>query len=745
MAVRTGRRTQWVVQVAATVLLLALGFVIACGLRSAKLETVAAWAQVASVPIALLPQAPVLIRLLTGRRRRTSSTPMQLDSEREVLAVAVRQQWRDEILMRRLDDPAPLAVHWRQGRGAVTDAPANAGRNPWVRFRSGRFRGGTERVPELALWFTRLPRRRLVILGPVGMGKTTLAILLVRELLAEQYRGGGLPVPVLFSMSGWNPAEESLRDWLIREITEGHLALSAPEFGASAVRDLVDQSKVMPVFDGLDELPPDVRSLALDRINASMAADGAYILTSRSAEYEDAVRAVHGDVLTAATVIEAMPITRSNGARYLERCRPPASAAAWRTLLTTIRRRPEAPLSMALDSPLAFWLLRKVYVGRARDPRELLDHRRFPDAAAIVDAIVPAGTGRSSARRVSLTLSFLARHLRDARTSDLAWWEFRRTLTIHQMGCGLALAGVAGAASFGLAVGVGLELSASTVLWMISGIITGIAVTFPAHIAGLRHPRRRIGWRSALAIAGAACALAAAAATVSGASALSTFLVSLLLGILSAAEALTIPHEPAHASFKVNARFRQLGIRLLSALWWGSVVGGVLWLVIGAVLSVQRGFERGVTGGAAFGFTAGMGLGLASALTDWESTPLPRERVQAPALSLRRDIELLLIRSAAFGLVFGVAFAVVSGPWRGLAAGLLVAIAALLAGGPIYRTCGMYLITVGMQGVRGNLPFRTMAFLQDAHRLGLLRQVGQVYQFRHVELQRHFVRGRGVR
>jgi hypothetical protein len=38
---------------------------------------------------------------------------------------------------------------------------------------------------------------------------------------------------------------------------------------------------------------------------------------------------------------------------------------------------------------------------------------------------------------------------------------------------------------------------------------------------------------------------------------------------------------------------------------------------------------------------------------------------------------------------------------------------------------------------RGLLPWRLMYFLKDAHRRGILRQNGSVYQFRHVELQRH--------
>jgi hypothetical protein len=35
------------------------------------------------------------------------------------------------------------------------------------------------------------------------------------------------------------------------------------------------------------------------------------------------------------------------------------------------------------------------------------------------------------------------------------------------------------------------------------------------------------------------------------------------------------------------------------------------------------------------------------------------------------------------------------------------------------------------------LPRRLMPFLDDAHRLGLLRAVGPIYEFRHAQLQDH--------
>ena len=38
------------------------------------------------------------------------------------------------------------------------------------------------------------------------------------------------------------------------------------------------------------------------------------------------------------------------------------------------------------------------------------------------------------------------------------------------------------------------------------------------------------------------------------------------------------------------------------------------------------------------------------------------------------------------------------------------------------------------------LPGTRRRFLEDAHRLGILRQVGAVYRFRHARLQEHLAR-----
>ena len=46
-----------------------------------------------------------------------------------------------------------------------------------------------------------------------------------------------------------------------------------------------------------------------------------------------------------------------------------------------------------------------------------------------------------------------------------------------------------------------------------------------------------------------------------------------------------------------------------------------------------------------------------------------------------------------------------------------------------------YVLTRGWLALHHRLPWPLMDFLNDAHRRGVLRQAGAVYQFRHIELQ----------
>ena len=50
---------------------------------------------------------------------------------------------------------------------------------------------------------------------------------------------------------------------------------------------------------------------------------------------------------------------------------------------------------------------------------------------------------------------------------------------------------------------------------------------------------------------------------------------------------------------------------------------------------------------------------------------------------------------------------------------------------------GRYLMTTAVLRAQGRVPPHLLSFLDDAHRLGILRQAGPVYQFRHAKLHDH--------
>ncbi|MER6627461.1 NACHT domain-containing protein [Streptomyces sp. NPDC000987] len=341
------------------------------------------------------------------------------------LARSLLYRWRAEADAWDMTDPQPLPVRW-------TPSHRVASAGEYIPAGSG--------TDTIAGAFLRLgPRRRLVVLGTAGSGKTVLSVLLTLELLARRLTQGEreVPIPLVLSLESWDTRRQSLTEWLVDRLHQDHPGLP-PVDGVHPARRLVLDRRVLPVLDGLDELPEHRRAEVLDVLNSGLGGDGDAVLVSRTAEYADLDG--QGKGLRHATVIESLPLRPDEVADYLRRARPRARAAAWAGLLDTLRAQPSAPVSWALTSPLMVWLVRRSYERPRSEPGELADLARFPTREAVeahlLDRIVPAAfparppePGRLhpprawDAERAGAWLSYLALLLSRREESELAWWR----------------------------------------------------------------------------------------------------------------------------------------------------------------------------------------------------------------------------------------------------------------------------------------------------------------------------------
>lgn len=136
-----------------------------------------------------------------------------------------------------------------------------------------------------------------------------------------------------------------------------------------------------------------------------------------------------------------------------------------------------------------------------------------------------------------------------------------------------------------------------------------------------------------------------------------------------------------------------------------------------------------------------LGIVLTGVRYDLAEVTSPRE-----VLARDRQVALLL-----FGLVFmlalgaGLIIGHSVGPWIVLVWLLMAGVGCGFGGGLALSMreteWPSYTLARGWLAYHHHLPWSLMDFLDDAHRRGVLRQAGAVYQFRHIELQRRLANG----
>ena len=406
------------------------------------------------------------------------------------LAAAVDAQWRAEAALRRLNDPYPLPVSWTAADASLSDgwdvlvtlATSGAGwglpapPGTWADRPDSLAGGGGDLAGILA----RVPTGRLVVLGEPGAGKTMLMVRLVLDLLARRASGG--PVPVLASLVSWNPADQDLHGWLSAQLTIDYpaLAAAAPSSVGESTRmaALLATGLILPILDGLDEIPDAIRGPAITRINDALDPGEQVVVSSRTEPYRDAVRPPGGVEVTlrGAAAIQLCPLDPVTVSRYLrDDAGGPATGSRWDPVLATLGT--QVPTGQALTTPLMVGLARMIYnprpgehAGTLRDPAELCD-AALADRAAVerhlFDAFIRAAyrpklnsarRDRWSAQEAERWLVLLARLQHTTDSPSIAWWQLRYAVP-------LSAAGLAG----GLAAGLVAGLAAGLVAGLLSG------------------------------------------------------------------------------------------------------------------------------------------------------------------------------------------------------------------------------------------------------------------------------------
>ncbi|MEU5052346.1 hypothetical protein [Streptomyces sp. NPDC021096] len=671
------------------------------------------------------------------------------------LAGTVEDQWSEEADARNLRDPRVLPLSWSASTRAVADAPsqvAGTTAGQVVRLRlDGRLDGRLDQaVAQLAEGYGRVHSGRLVVLGEPGAGKTVLAILLALGLLKAREPGG--PVPVLLAASSWDPVCEPLDEWIVHTLASSHYS------GRREIpRRLLDRGLLLPILDGLDEIPESARRSAIRAINRALGGDRPIVVTCRSAEYEDVIEG-GAPVLRRAPVVEVDPVAVDDVIAYLGDIDWP-DGTDWSEVFAHLREPANAAgaVTTALSTPLMVSLTRLVYERGGGDPGALLDAARFDCRHAVEDEVlgrvidaayaperlpsghpVEDGSPRWAPDKARRWLTYLAQYLHQHRERDLAWWQMSHRLLSPWVAPGigigvgavlmvavLAWASAAGeprqgpeeALLFGAVVGSGFAVVAIVIWYATSGRSPGqLSLALRGSLGRLR---RGFATGSVLAAIPALPFITGTYVYTSLGGKWSleddlyfTVLVSLCAGLAAVLGLAMAAHNwldapPARSTQASPLAFiRQDRLSSLA----GALAAGV---VVAATLLLS--------------LTVGMALGCFGvqfftrwAHWDWAGSPT------LSSLGADSDEYITGMLSRSTAVRVGQAFVL---------PGVVTALLVLLS-----RAWTRFLITRGLLAVRGHLPWRLMGFLSDARDRGLLRQSGGSYQFRHIRLQEQLAR-----
>ncbi|WP_199042234.1 hypothetical protein [Glycomyces salinus] len=616
-----------------------------------------------------------------------------------MLTRAIEAQWATEAILLGFDPKRnhPIEVPW-------STVP---GRSGTVGERSGT-------LTDLPALLDEDGTRTIMVVGRPESGKTSSTIYMLLSLLrrSRAVDDGPAPVPVIVPLCNWDP-DEPLEDWLASQLAEQHTWLKAPEYGKDMPKRLVSEKLILPILDALDEIPGQLprawdgkahdhaererrreeeavrqRRSVLSQIATGGVNLPGLILSSREAEFHQAAQGVVRQRDT--VVVSLSGLGPEDIIRYIGENADNPDAEPWAAVLDSVR--PGTALASALSTPLLLSLVTKVHGVESdrSDPRALL---AFGDVDSLRENILlnfaptrfkeQIGTserkvGKLRRAEAMRWLATLSGRSATAPRPPIAWWEFSLLVRKPTRIAAGALGALLPLISVGLGIGGLLDR-------------TGIPPAAAYPIGGVLS--------SPLAIA---------------------------LGYFA------YKNDPPPPS--------ELMVQISRDRWKSALKSALfVYAVAALVCSVAFGPKTGLPLALAFAIPVGSIYAF--------TTPDALPRATTPQSLLKRDFRVGYVFALAYGapcLIVGVLIAehtwmgIVFGVTAGLAGGLLYGLPWLLAlqggkaGAAAFVHYGMALALLALDG---RLPWRTMAFLEEAHTHGILRlQAGGTYAWRHASI-----------
>lgn len=208
------------------------------------------------------------------RQRETAAVTQWHQRYRDVLLNKVNGYWIEGLLAKSLKLHRVINLELREAPSAVY--------LPWraVLRRPEPMNAQTYHSVDIANVFDDA-EQSLLILGAPGAGKTTLLLQLASALLDRARRDEAAPVPVVFHLVTWAESEGDINDWMVDELNKRYGL--PPALGRQVI-----ESDILPLFDGLDEVPSEKQGACVTAINTFIGSrlDARLVICSRAMDYD---------------------------------------------------------------------------------------------------------------------------------------------------------------------------------------------------------------------------------------------------------------------------------------------------------------------------------------------------------------------------------------------------------------------------------------------------------------------------